>query len=257
MSSASRRVILKLAYLGAGFRGFARQPGERTVEGVIIETMRKRGLLRGRPRAEVSSRTDSGVSALENVYAIDVDREFDLWEINEALPEDVVAWGLAWTDPSFSPRRACRRKVYAYVVESGIPAEMLDWAIKEVLARPPGPLCREGIPGRVKVEVRAGLLYHLVLAEGDRFCQHMIRRIVGSALNLILTGKSRVVTAPPEGLILLRTFCEGIDIREERRWLKKIEKRLSGLSRLGGVAAIMNSFISSERLPFWFPRRTT
>jgi tRNA pseudouridine38-40 synthase len=54
-------IRLDLAYDGSGFRGFARQPRVRTVEGVLLEALER--VLRGRPRLSVGGRTDAGVHA--------------------------------------------------------------------------------------------------------------------------------------------------------------------------------------------------
>ena len=59
---------LTLAYDGTGFRGWARQPGERTVEGssAALET-----LYGSYERLVVAGRTDTGVHAFANVVSVD------------------------------------------------------------------------------------------------------------------------------------------------------------------------------------------
>jgi tRNA pseudouridine38-40 synthase len=66
-------VLLKLTleYDGTGFRGWARQPGERTVEGAL-----RQALETVFPRSEglaVAGRTDAGVHATGQVASVEVE----------------------------------------------------------------------------------------------------------------------------------------------------------------------------------------
>ncbi len=87
------RLKLTIEYDGTGFRGFARQPGERTVEG---ELRRATGELYERfDDLAVAGRTDTGVHALANV---DLDRRRAAARrqsraaeaLNAVLPDDVA-----------------------------------------------------------------------------------------------------------------------------------------------------------------------
>ena len=58
----AKNILLKIAYDGSGFHGWQRQPGERTVQGVLEEAL---GGILGVPFSlEGTSRTDAGVHAL-------------------------------------------------------------------------------------------------------------------------------------------------------------------------------------------------
>ncbi|HEV2905776.1 MAG TPA: hypothetical protein VGZ50_00450 [Actinomycetota bacterium] len=52
---------LVLAYDGTDFRGFARQPGVRTIQGVLEDSLGR--VLGSVPRISVAGRTDAGVHA--------------------------------------------------------------------------------------------------------------------------------------------------------------------------------------------------
>lgn len=65
------RIRLDIAYDGTNFRGWARQPGLRTVQGEIEEALER--ILGGHPRLVVAGRTDAGVHASGQVAHIDLD----------------------------------------------------------------------------------------------------------------------------------------------------------------------------------------
>lgn len=67
------RVRLDLAYDGSPFRGWAKQPGCRTVEGALEEALEL--VLRTRVRLTVAGRTDAGVHADHQVVHLDLARE--------------------------------------------------------------------------------------------------------------------------------------------------------------------------------------
>ncbi|AYG05276.1 tRNA pseudouridine(38-40) synthase TruA [Gryllotalpicola protaetiae] len=70
------RIRLHVAYDGTDFSGWARQPGLRTVQGVLEEALDK--LLRRTPPTPalvVAGRTDAGVHAADQVVHLDLDHE--------------------------------------------------------------------------------------------------------------------------------------------------------------------------------------
>ena len=64
------RLKLTVAYDGTDFRGWAVQPGLRTVEGVFREALA--ATFAERSGLVVAGRTDTGVHALANVACVDV-----------------------------------------------------------------------------------------------------------------------------------------------------------------------------------------
>ncbi|WEG08172.1 tRNA pseudouridine(38-40) synthase TruA [Microbacterium horticulturae] len=65
------RIRLDIAYDGTHFRGWARQPGLRTVQGTIEDALAR--ILGGAPRLVVAGRTDAGVHARGQVAHLDLD----------------------------------------------------------------------------------------------------------------------------------------------------------------------------------------
>jgi tRNA pseudouridine38-40 synthase len=106
---------LDLAYDGTEFGGWAKQPGRRTVEGVLEEALAV--ALRERVRLSVAGRTDAGVHALAQVASFAtgaaVEPERLLLTLNALLPPDVAARRVARAADGFAAR-AARARTYRY-----------------------------------------------------------------------------------------------------------------------------------------------
>ncbi len=70
------RIRLDIAYDGTHFRGWARQPGLRTVQGTLEDALAR--ILGGDPRLVVAGRTDAGVHATGQVAHVDLDEDQQL-----------------------------------------------------------------------------------------------------------------------------------------------------------------------------------
>lgn len=99
-------MMLKVAYLGEKFHGFAYQPQQRTVEGDIQEALKKIGCTE---RVYPASRTDKGVSALSNVIRIAFERD-DICRILTALLEDIWVYGYQYEE--WNPRSCLKHYIY-------------------------------------------------------------------------------------------------------------------------------------------------
>ncbi|MDR0522960.1 MAG: tRNA pseudouridine(38-40) synthase TruA [Candidatus Methanoplasma sp.] len=112
------RIAVKIAYLGAGYRGSQAQPGLRTVEGDIASDLcairREPGW---DPRLRMASRTDGMVNALGNVAAFDapIEDPFVLLKALNAVSKGVFYRGFAAVGEDFNPRHADMRE-YRYVM---------------------------------------------------------------------------------------------------------------------------------------------
>jgi tRNA pseudouridine38-40 synthase len=115
-----RGAVLKLtlAYEGTGFRGWARQPGLRTVQGVLEEALGR--LLGGVPRLSVGGRTDAGVHARGQVvsFVADDDPERLQRGLNGMLAPEVVVTGARRAPEGFDARRSARAREYRYRVRT-------------------------------------------------------------------------------------------------------------------------------------------
>ena len=108
--------MVRFGYDGTKFRGWARQPALRTVEGEILAGLRRRGLLAGPvPRSlPVASRTDAGVSARGNALRIASELPGPaLLRALNGLSPDIVFSGAHRVANNFVPRHALYRR-YRY-----------------------------------------------------------------------------------------------------------------------------------------------
>jgi tRNA pseudouridine38-40 synthase len=115
------RVRLDLSYDGAAFSGWAAQPGRRTVEGVLSETLGHVLRLPAPVRLTVAGRTDSGVHARGQVAHADLPA--DVWEahadaasrrLSRALPPDLRVRSVAVAADGFDARFSALWRRYAY-----------------------------------------------------------------------------------------------------------------------------------------------
>lgn len=112
-------VRLDIEYDGAGFRGWARQPSQRTVQGVLEAALAQ--ILREETLLTVAGRTDTGVHALGQVasFETDVPLPGDLARnLNGVTPPDVAVWRAAPVADGFDARRDARSRSYLYRVET-------------------------------------------------------------------------------------------------------------------------------------------
>ena len=111
------RLRLTIEYDGTDFRGWARQPAERTVEGEIWRAL---GELYEVGRLAVAGRTDTGVHALANVVSVDVEGgpppARSAAGLNTLLPLDVSVVRAEEAERGFHARHDARSRSYRYRV---------------------------------------------------------------------------------------------------------------------------------------------
>ena len=117
---ATSRITLE--YDGMGFAGWAAQPGQRTVEGVLSEALRA---ITGSEDIviRVAGRTDAGVSATGQVVSVqtaDLPRPERLRDaLNGTLPPDVSVRDVAVAPEGFDARADALLRAYEYRVLEG------------------------------------------------------------------------------------------------------------------------------------------
>ncbi len=212
---AGRIWALLLCYDGTFFRGFARQPGQRTVQGVLEAALSS--IFGEDVRVAVAGRTDAGVHALGQVVSFLPPRPRPalgetVRALRSVLPQDLSVLAGAEAPPGFHARRSALSRTYVYQVLLGGGGALRPFlsryawvregrvdleAIYQVGSRLVGKgrwdaLARRTSESRertifsVRVRARPPLLWLEV--QGDSFARGMVRRMAGA---LVAVGEGR------------------------------------------------------------------
>jgi tRNA pseudouridine38-40 synthase len=217
---------LGVAYDGTALHGWARQPGQRTVQGDLEAALAR--VLRSPVELTVAGRTDAGVHATGQVAHTDVPR--GVWaehrerlvrRLRGVLPPDIAVRTVEEAPPDFDARFGALRRHYVYRLtdaDSGPPplrrADTVGWPRRldvDAMATAADLLLgehdfaafcrrREGattIRTLLTLAVaREGDLV-TVRASADAFCHSMVRSLVGA---LTAVGEGRRPPEWPAGL---------------------------------------------------------
>ena len=218
---------MKVAYHGAPFAGFARQPGLLTVQGSLEEALTT--VFRQPVETVCAGRTDAGVHGRGQVVSFSVDEgmmrdrtERSLQRSLNALTHDAVSVSdLRLRPEGFSARFSAVEREYRYFIALGEvpPLFMADfsWHIArpldiDAMDRAAGfllgehdfrsfcltasaegkPTCRNVREIGIEVQEVLGEPMLVIIVKGNAFLHSMVRTIVGT---LVLVGKG---LRPPE-----------------------------------------------------------
>ena len=231
---------LVLAYEGTGFHGFARQPGQRTVEGVLLDALER--ILVRRPRLSVAGRTDAGVHAEGQVVSFEATTDPGGLQraLNGMLGPEIAVRRAGRAPAGFDARHSATARSYRYRVRVG---EVPDpFTARTEWNRPGGyrlgpmrraagllvgqhdfaSFCRPGGGSTVRrldrLSVRRAGEVLEIRARAGNFLHQMVRSLVGTVLAVgegrleagsmpeVLAARDRSAAgpvAPPHGLTLV------------------------------------------------------
>jgi len=221
-------VRVDLAYDGGGFAGWARQPGQRTVQGTVEEALAT--MLRAPVGLTVAGRTDAGVHATGQVAHADVPGE--AWSAVAGtlvrrsagvLPADVRVTAVSPAAPGFDARFSALFRRYAYrVTDAPWGADpmrrydTLGWprplGLDALRAAAGGLLGEHDFAAFCKRREGAGTVRTLhrldwdrgpdgvlvATVQADAFCHMMVRGLVGA---LLAVGEGRRPVDWPASLL--------------------------------------------------------
>jgi tRNA pseudouridine38-40 synthase len=236
-----------VAYDGTGYHGWQIQPDRPTVQGTLTEAAR--ALFEGHVRVVGASRTDAGVHALGQTVTLTAESSLApaavLGALNARLPREIRVTFAAAAPIGSDARRAAAGKRYVYLIDNGpVPSPLrlrYAWHVPGRLDLAAMRAGLGGLRGRHDFSAfcaaagrDADPTCHLraaharrrrtivaVVFSADRFLHHMVRNIVGSAVEVgrgtrspdwlmeVLRARDRRLagpTAPPQGLTLLRVL---------------------------------------------------
>jgi len=169
---------LDLAYEGTQYRGWAKQPGFTSVEGLLEEALAT--VLRERVRLSVAGRTDAGVHAWAQVVSFscarrDVVPERLRLSLNALLPPDIAVLRVSPAPSGFVAREAASRS-YRY--------DLWETAVKPVRERSFVWVVRGAVDGTALREA-AGLLPgrrdFAALTPSAHLYHHCVREVTAAA----------------------------------------------------------------------------
>jgi len=220
------RLRLDVAYDGAGFSGWAAQPGRRTVQGEL-EAAVATVLREPEVALTCAGRTDAGVHARGQVCHLDVDDATSPDDLRRrlagVLPADVRVRGVQQAPPGFDARFSAVWRRYAYRVCDDPAAldplrrgHVLPWprrldlaAMNEAAAPLAGEhdfaaFCRRR-EGATTIRSLLELSWHrepdgvaAARVVADAFCHNMVRALVGALLSV---GEGRRGAAWPAAVL--------------------------------------------------------
>lgn len=217
LAAMPRNIFLQVAYDGTDFHGWQSQPGQRTVQGVLEDTLQH--IVRHPLLLHGCGRTDSGVHAKGHVSHFFTDATLPadrLWHaLSSRTPKDLAVIALHEAHSNFHARRSALSKLYRYrIVHSRIRPvgqrmhryayhcwDPLDMEKMREAARhfvgemdfssmTPRKIVRESMVRRVfRLEIERHLDEIRIDVEGDGFLYKQVRSMVGTLLEV---GRGRL-----------------------------------------------------------------
>lgn len=278
------RYAVKIGYDGSLFHGSQRQGDDdpESVEGAVnraLTAIREIDDPKDSP-VKFSSRTDSGVSALGNVFSIDTDRDpEDLLKALNANLEGVWCWALGTMREQQNPRWATNRWYRYHLPPRGYADQEISRINEAVISfmgthdfrylskQEDGKNTELTIERAQAYDVSGGGDMVIIDVVGARFLWNQIRRMVGAAtaysegditledvrsLIDMNTGEAeaekiagRIKTAPPHGLILMDVHFKDVSFQIDEEALDMAIRGTENTAWRSTVKVLLHSALRS------------
>jgi tRNA pseudouridine38-40 synthase len=207
---AIRKIKLTVQYDGSRYHGWQIQPGEKTIQGELVEALSN--LVGVRTYVHGASRTDAGVSALGQVGLFEIDSPIPTENfadaINDRLPPEIVVAAAEEAPRGFDLFGGVKNKLYCYTIYTGHYRPVLRmnqcWHIPRKLDAPAMNRAAQMLVGTkdfksfassadrressvrtiFRCDVIAEDKWIYVNVEGDGFLYNMVRNIVGTLIEV-------------------------------------------------------------------------
>lgn len=231
----------RVAYDGAPYRGFQRQPDVPTVEDAVFDALRNLDVLADEARAKppgyaAAGRTDAGVSAVAQTIAFDAPEWLAPRALNAELPGTIRAWAAADAPPDFHATHDAVEREYVYHLHAP-PETIDDDRVERALDALSGPHDFHNLtPDDRNTErspelaaARDGAFLAITVRAGG-FPRELVRRLVSLVRSIgagdapfekidrtlsaePLPGHEGVPPAPPDPLVLADVVYDDLEFR--------------------------------------------
>ncbi len=228
-------IKLIVEYDGAGFHGWQKQPGMRTIQSELERVL---SVILRKPIGPLhaSGRTDSGVHARGQVVSFVTDVVPDKWRlmhgVSHLMKGELAVLSVEVVDDAFHPGRSAYYKQYSYRILNRAAPAVLDarrvWHVALPLNLEPMHSCAQSLVGEFdfssfrdsqctarspiktiyssELEVVGDTIVYRVIGSG--FLKQMVRNIVGS---LVDVGRGRLHVDTFAGILAERDRrCAGV-----------------------------------------------
>lgn len=207
---AIRKIKLTVQYDGSRYHGWQIQPGEKTIQGELVEALSN--LVGAGTYIHGASRTDAGVSALGQVGLFEIDSPIPTENfpdaINDRLPPEIVVIAAEEAPGGFDLFGGVKNKLYCYTIYTGHYRPVLRmnqcWHLSKKLNVPAMNQAAQLLVGKkdfksfasaadrressirtiFRCDVTAEDEWIYVNVEGDGFLYNMVRNIVGTLVEV-------------------------------------------------------------------------